>query len=111
MEIALDRRDRTRCQHAAHVHSRVGGCYYVGSTRDLNRRIFEHGTGAGAAHTRRRLPVELVFAEEYTYVHEAYEREKQVQGWSRRKREALIFGDYGRLPGHSRSRYRRDTGE
>jgi putative endonuclease len=87
------------------------GSYYVGSTRDLNRRIFEHGTGAGAAYTRRRLPVELVFAEEYTYVHEAYEREKQVQGWSRRKREALIFGDYGRLPGHSRSRYRRDAGE
>jgi putative endonuclease len=87
------------------------GSYYVGSTRDLDRRIFEHGTGAGASYTRRRLPVELVFAEEYTYVHEAYEREKQVQGWSRRKREALISGNYGLLPSLSRSRYRRVAGE
>ncbi|CAN5422955.1 GIY-YIG nuclease family protein [soil metagenome] len=86
------------------------GSYYVGSTRDLDRRMFEHGTGAGAAYTRKRLPVELVFAEEYEFVHEAYEREKQVQGWSRRKREALIAGEYDRLPDASRSRYRRQSG-
>lgn len=87
------------------------GSYYVGSTRDLDRRIFEDGTGAGAAHARKRLPAELVFAEEYTYLHEAYEREKQIRGWSRRNLEALISGDYARLPGASRSRYRRDSGE
>ena len=87
------------------------GSYYVGSTRDLDRRIFEHGTGAGASYRRKPLPVELVFAEEYTYVHEPYEREKQIQGWSRRKREALISGDYARLPGASRSRHRRASGE
>jgi len=86
------------------------GSYYVGSTRDLDRRIFEYGTGIGAAYTRKRLPVELVFAEEYEFVHEAYEREKQVQGWSRRKREALIYGEYERLPGAARSRYRRESG-
>ncbi|MHC5796620.1 GIY-YIG nuclease family protein [Lacisediminihabitans sp. FW035] len=85
------------------------GSFYVGSTRDLDRRMFEHGTGVGAAYTRKRLPVELVFAEEYAFVHEAYEREKQVQGWSRRKREALIAGHYDLLPNASRGRFGRES--
>jgi len=44
------------------------------------------------------LPVKLVYAEEYDRVDDAYYREKQVQGWSRLKREALIKGEYAALP-------------
>jgi putative endonuclease len=77
------------------------GTYYVGSTKNLERQFVEHASGEGAKYTSTRLPVELVFAEEYDRIDDAYAREKQVQGWSRRKREALIRGEYGTLPGLS----------
>jgi putative endonuclease len=80
------------------------GSYYVGSTVNLEKRIGQHCQGIGAKYTSRRLPVKLVFAEEFESVVEAYLREKQVQGWSRAKREALIAGNYDALPGLSRSR-------
>ena len=74
------------------------GSYYVSSTRDLNQRISQHQSGKGAKYTSGRLPVELVYCEEYERVDEAYYREKQVQGWRRAKREALITGDPDLLP-------------
>ncbi len=80
------------------------GTYYVGSTaRPLEQRIYEHNAGMGAGYTRRRHPVELVWHEEYQDVGLAFAREKQVQGWSRKKREALIAGDYSVLPGLARA--------
>ena len=80
------------------------GSYYVGSTVNLEVRICQHQAGDGAAYTLRRRPLELVWAEEYDRVDEAYAREKQVQGWSRAKREALIQGNYEALPRLSASR-------
>lgn len=64
--------------------------YYVGSTINLERRLAQHQAGEGANHTKKRLPVELVYFEEYQRIDEAFYREKQVQGWSRKKKEALI---------------------
>ena len=72
--------------------------YYVGSTKDLAYRISEHQKGKGAKYTSRRLPVKLVCSEEYEGVVDAYTREKQVQNWSRAKREALINGKPEMLP-------------
>ncbi|GAB3486224.1 GIY-YIG nuclease family protein [Flexivirga lutea] len=74
------------------------GSYYVGSTLDLERRLAQHSVGEGAAYTRRRLPIELVWAQESDSVRTAYELEKQVQNWSRAKREALITGRFDLLP-------------
>ena len=74
------------------------GSYYVGSTRNLECRIFEHQQGLGAKYTSHRLPVNLVYGEEYDRIADAYAREKQVQGWRRAKREALINGDPELLP-------------
>ena len=74
------------------------GSYYVGSTNDLQRRIWEHNEGLGARYTARRRPVKLAYAVEFSSIAEAYEREKQVQNWSRAKREALIRGDDAALP-------------
>lgn len=65
---------------------------YVGSTTDLGIRVWQHNEGLGSAYTRRRRPVTLAYAEEFPSVEEAYRREKQVQGWSRAKRDALIEG-------------------
>jgi putative endonuclease len=83
------------------------GSYYVGSTRNLDRRLWEHQEGLGAAYTSHRLPVALVYAYEFERVAEAFAMEKRVQGWSRKKREALIRGDYAALPGLA-SRAKRD---
>ena len=66
--------------------------YYVGSTVDLERRVWEHQEGLGAAYTRRRRPVTLVWSADFERVDEAFAFEKRVQGWSRAKREALIEG-------------------
>ena len=75
------------------------GSYYVGSTKDLEHRTWQHNQGTGAKFTKYRRPVELVYAEEFASLEEAYQREKQVQNWSRAKREALIRGEFDRLPG------------
>ncbi len=74
------------------------GSYYVGSTNYLERRLLEHQEGRGARYTTRRLPVKLIYTEEYSFVAEAFEREKQVQNWSRAKREALIMDNRESLP-------------
>ncbi len=68
------------------------GSYYTGSTIDLDLRLQQHQNGEGANYTKKRLPVELVYYEEYQRIDEAFNREKQVQGWSRKKKEALING-------------------
>ena len=75
------------------------GSYYTGSTSDLERRLWEHRNGLGARHTAKRLPVKLVFCEECDRVEDAYIREKQIQGWSRKKKEALMAGDWDRVHG------------
>jgi putative endonuclease len=64
--------------------------YYTGSTKYLNERLEQHRSGEGANHTRKYPPVELIYFEEFPTVKQAYEREKQIQGWSRKKKEALI---------------------
>jgi putative endonuclease len=72
--------------------------YYTGSTQDMALRLWQHENGEGANHTKKRLPVTLVFVQEFERVDEAFEREKQIQGWSRKKKEALISGKYNELP-------------
>jgi putative endonuclease len=67
--------------------------YYTGSTTDLERRVEQHQRGEGARHTAKRLPVKLVYCEFFDRVADAFAREKQVQGWTHNKKEALIAGD------------------
>lgn len=80
------------------------GSFYVGSTKDLERRLWEHQNGLGAKYTKRRLPIKLVFAEEFERIDDAYYFEKQVQGWGRKKRIALINRDFVALKKLSKSR-------
>ena len=74
------------------------GSYYTGSTVDLDRRLKEHRAGLGANHTKKRLPVDLVYFEVFQRIDEAFYREKQIQGWSRLKKEALMSGNPELLP-------------
>jgi len=83
------------------------GSFYVGSTRNLENRMWQHSTGAGSKYTSTRLPIELVFAQEHDRIDEAYTWEKRIQGWSRAKRRALIDGRYNELPRLSRKVFRR----
>ncbi|BDV30555.1 GIY-YIG nuclease family protein [Microbacterium terricola] len=78
----------------AHVYilECADGTFYVGSTLDLHRRVAQHAAGEGAAYTRRRLPVRLIWNTEFDDIGEAFLWEKRIQGWSHAKRKALIEG-------------------
>lgn len=72
--------------------------YYTGSTNNLKLRLQQHEAGLGARHTKTRLPVKLVYYEEFDRIDDAFYRERQIHGWSRRKKEALINGNAALLP-------------
>ncbi len=73
------------------------GSYYTGSTWNLEKRLWEHQNGQGANHTAKHLPVKLAYCEEGDSIEAAYRREKQIQGWSRKKKQALMAGDSNQL--------------
>ena len=100
----------------------ANGQYYVGSTTNLVKRIGEHQLAddgstvgstssphgspqgyKGAKFTKEHQPVELVYTEEYEDEHKARLRERQLHGWSRAKKEALIKGDFDKLKELSKS--------
>ncbi len=78
------------------------GTYYVGSTRNLEHRLIQHASGTEESYTSKRLPIKLVWYQEAEHIGLAHELEKKLQGWGRAKREALIRGEFDRLPALSR---------
>ena len=82
------------------------GSYYTGSTTDLERRLEQHQIGEGAKYTRSRRPIKLIYSEEYDRIDVAFFREKQIQGWSRKKKLALIEGRLEELPVLSKKIFR-----
>ena len=66
------------------------GTYYTGSAKDLESRLAEHRSGKGAKYTRQRLPVRLVYAERLATLSDARRREREIQGLSRKRKQALI---------------------
>ncbi len=70
------------------------GSYYVGITTDLVRRMNEHIMGTFKGYTSHRLPIELVYSECFNTIKEAMEVERQLKGWTRKKKESLIRGDF-----------------
>jgi putative endonuclease len=73
------------------------GSYYTGSTKNLEKRLWEHDNFQGANYTRKKHPSKLVYVEEYPRIDEAFYREKQVQGWSHAKKKALIESSKDKL--------------
>jgi putative endonuclease len=77
--------------------------YYTGVTNDLDRRLHEHENGIDPkSYTFKRRPVNMIFQERFTEVTQAIAFEKQVKGWNRAKKEALINGQWELLPGLSK---------
>jgi len=78
---------------------------HTGVTNNLERRIYEHENGFDRkAYTFKRRPLKLVFCEAFNDVNRAIAFEKQVKGWRREKKEAIINGDWHLLPGLSKNR-------
>jgi putative endonuclease len=81
------------------------GSYYVGTTIvGLERRLAEHDAGTHDGYTALRRPVQLVFHQYFERLEDAAAAERQIKGWRREKKEALIRGDYAALPLLSRRR-------
>jgi predicted GIY-YIG superfamily endonuclease len=80
------------------------GSYYVGSTSDLEQRLAAHSAGEGGDYTRQRLPATLLWTQEFPTLWQAFECERQIKGWSRAKKEALMRGDHQALQELSTSR-------
>ena len=73
--------------------------YYVGVTNDMDSRLLQHQNGLNRiAYTFRRRPVKLVFTEHFQNVKDAIAFEKQIKGWRREKKEALVNRDWNKLP-------------
>ena len=70
------------------------GSYYVGHSDDLDARVGAHQCGLIEGYTRKRRPVTLAWSQEFCTRDEAFAAERQIKGWSRAKKEALIRGDW-----------------
>lgn len=78
--------------------------YYTGFTNNVDERFMQHNEGLiPTAYTHHRRPVELVWVEMFTDPNQAIAIEKQIKGWSRRKKEALINQDWAKLIEFSKS--------
>ena len=71
--------------------------YYVGSTRNIEVRLWQHQEGLAANFTKKRRPVKLIYTETYHRIDDAFYREQQIKKWSREKKKALIEKNYQRL--------------
>jgi putative endonuclease len=82
----------------------VDGSLYVGHTENLATRERVHNEGGGAHYTSRRRPVRIVYAEEYQSLRKALKRERQLNHWTKPKKEALIAGNLTHLKQLSKRR-------
>ena len=74
--------------------------FYTGITNDVERRVAEHNRGIDRfSYTHSRRPVTLVYTAEFNDPNDAIRWEKQIKGWSRRKKDALARGDWASLRG------------
>lgn len=85
------------------LHCR-GGKFYTGHTDDLERRLAQHQSGIHKGFTSDKLPVVLVWSQEFPSRYEAIAAERQIKGWSRAKKLALIRGDWDAVSRHAKGK-------
>lgn len=83
--------------------------FYVGHTDDLDARIGAHQSGLIPGYTATRLPVTLVWSDEFPSRYEALCAERRIKGWSRAKKLALIRGDWARISALARSSEKKES--
>ena len=87
--------------------------FYVGHTDDLEHRLAQHISGQVGGYTSTRLPVKLVWSDEFPSRYEALQAERQLKGWGRSKKLALIWGDWkmiSKLARNAQEKGRASTG-
>ncbi len=85
-------------QYYTYIVKCADGSYYTGVTNNLEKRIAEHNEGKDVrSYTFKRRPVELVWSSMTFDIKQAIEKEKQIKGWSRAKKEALIKEDWKKI--------------
>ena len=85
------------------------GSYYIGHTDNIEQRIAQHNIGKYCKYTALRLPVELVFMQSFGSRDEAFASERQIKGWSRKKKEALIDGDWQKISLLAKKKFKKRT--
>jgi len=81
--------------------------YYVGHTDNIENRVSQHHVGKADGYTATRLPIRIMFVHEFTTRGEAIDMEQRIKGWSRKKKEALIAGNYELLPALSKKVFKK----
>ncbi|MDT7536266.1 GIY-YIG nuclease family protein [Sphingobium sp. SA2] len=84
------------------------GSYYLGHTDNLEQRVAQHQSGEIPGYTQSRRPVALVWSQDFGTRDEALSAEQQIKGWSRKKKEGLIAGDWDAIRLAARKSF--DTG-
>ena len=96
-------------KHYVYIVECNDSSFYTGYTLNIEKRVFEHNSSSrGAKSIKGRLPVKLVFLQEFSTRVEALMAERQIKGWSRRKKEALIVGDWDTIVAFSNHKQRID---
>jgi putative endonuclease len=82
------------------------GTFYTGITSNLDKRLMEHQSGKHfGSYTHSRRPVKLMYYAEFSDVNRAIAMEKQVKKWSKAKKQALIDGNFEKLPNLAKKRF------
>lgn len=71
--------------------------YYTGHTDNLEARINQHHLGESKSYTASRLPLEFIWSQEFSSRETALSAERQIKGWSRKKKEAMMQDDWGEV--------------
>lgn len=88
----------------------IDNSYYTGITNNIERRMQEHNEGLNkTCYTYNKRPLLLVYQSVFTNPIEAIAFEKQIKGWSRKKKEALINGDIELLKALSKNNQDKST--
>src|SRR5579872_4344480 len=83
--------------------------YYVGHTNNVEERIRQHEVNEFISYTSSRLPIKLIFVQEFMTRDEAFLMERKLKGWSRAKKEALMRGDFETISKLARNKSKRAT--
>jgi putative endonuclease len=82
------------CMHErlafVYIMASKSGTLYTGVTNDIERRVFEHKIGLNEGFTKKYGCKKLIYYEQFDLIVDAIRREKQIKGWVRKKKEALI---------------------
>lgn len=77
--------------------------YYIGVTNNLERRVYEHNIGLVKGYTYNKRPLKLVYSQVFYSIKDAIAFKKQIKGWRREKKEALISNSIDKLKESAKS--------